>query len=208
HDQALRMLGNALSESVEATQSDPSIPGIMAALDRNIAATRRIRELAANSETISEEQMQAIAREVAGIARSFREIADTAPEVFQRRWAELSNLELIGDEVGFRIADAKARLAELRRDNERIQREIADGSASRSQIEKDRLTRQANEAEMHSLEAAVAAWGFFAERHGQILARMGDQSDDLDVFFHALRENARVYESAAQTLGLANSLSA
>ena len=35
---------------------------------------------------------------------------------------------------------------------------------------------------------------------------MGDQTEDLDVFFHALRENARVYAAAAQTLNLANSL--
>jgi hypothetical protein len=50
------------------------------------------------------------------------------------------------------------------------------------------------------------AWAFFAERHDEAMARMGDQTEDLDVFFHALRENARVYAAAAQTLALANSL--
>jgi hypothetical protein len=38
------------------------------------------------------------------------------------------------------------------------------------------------------------------------MSRMGDQSQSLEVFFHALRENARVYGAAAQTLRLANSL--
>jgi hypothetical protein len=206
HDQALRLLGEALAGSVEATQSDPSIPSILEALDRNIESTRRIRELAANSETLTDEQMTAIATEVTEIARSFREIADMAPDVFRRRWQQLTMIEAIGDEVGFRIADARAAMERLRRDNQRIQQELRTETRTEAQIEKDRLTQQANDAELNSLEAAVAAWTYFSDRHGEITDKMGDQSEDLDVFFHALKENARVYEAASQTLNLANSL--
>lgn len=206
HDQALRLLGEALAGSVEATQSDPSIPSILEALERNIESTRRIRELAASSEQLTDEQMTAIAAEVTGIARSFREIADMAPDVFRRRWQQLSMIEAIGDEVGFRIADARATMETLRADNQRIQAELRTETRSRAQIEKDRLTQQANDAELNSLEAAVAAWTYFSDRHAEITTKMGDQSEDLDVFFHALKENARVYEAASQTLNLANSL--
>lgn len=206
HDQALRLLGEALAGSVEATQSDPSIPSILEALERNIESTRRIRELAASSEQLTDEQMTAIAAEVTGIARSFREIADMAPDVFKRRWQQLSMIEAIGDEVGFRIADARATMETLRADNQRIQAELRTETRSRAQIEKDRLTQQANDAELNSLEAAVAAWTYFSDRHAEITTKMGDQSEDLDVFFHALKENARVYEAASQTLNLANSL--
>lgn len=206
HDEALRLLGQALSQSVESTQSDPSIPSILKALDDNIAATRRIRAIADGKETLTEAEMADIAREVDGIARSFREIAEQAPDVFRRRWQELSTIEAIGDEVGFRIADARSRLESLRQDNARIQEELRRDTLSRAQIEKDRLTQQANDAEMHSLDAAVAAWTYFSERHAQIMEKMGDQSENLDVFFHALHENARVYEAASQTLNLANSL--
>lgn len=208
HDEALRLLGQALSQSVEASQSDPSIPSILEALDRNIAATKRIRAIADGKEALTESEMAEVAREVDGIARSFREIAAQAPAVFSRRWQELSTIEAIGDEVGFRIADARSRLETLRQDNARIQQELRRDTLSRSQIEKNRLTQQANDAEMHSLEAAVAAWTYFSDRHGQIMEKMGDQSENLDVFFHALRENARVYEAASQTLNLANSLKA
>ena len=37
-------------------------------------------------------------------------------------------------------------------------------------------------------------------------SKLADQSGDLDVFFHALRENARVYDAAARTLNMANSV--
>ncbi len=208
HDEALRLLGGALRESVTRSQSDESIPDILAALDRNIEATRRIRDLAgAEGTIITEELMLEIAGEVTTIARSFREIADMAPEVFQRRLQAVGTIEAVGGEVGFRIADARGRLAFLAEDNQRIQNALVRGTQLRpSEIEKLRLTQQANNAETHSLNAAIEAWGFFGQRHNEITARMGDQSEDLDVFFHALRENARVYEAAAQTLNLANSL--
>ena len=207
HDEALQLLGGALRDTVTRTQSDQSIPEIMAALDRNIAATRRIRELAgAEGAVLSEEQLRDIAAEVNTIARSFREIADMAPEVFQRRLQEVRTIDAVGDQVGFRIADARATIAELERDNQRIQNALRSEQLSPAEIEKLRLTQQANNAESHALTAAIEAWGFFADRHGQIVDRMADQSEDLDVFFHALKENARVYEAAAQTLNLANSL--
>lgn len=208
HDEALRLLGEALGRSVEATQSDPTIPEILAALDENIEATRRIRELAEAEEELTEEQMHQIGVEIAGIADSFQAIADYAPEVFSRRYQEISNLETIGEAIGFRIADARARLEELRADNTRIQDDLVNADLSRADVEKLRLTQQANNAEIQSLEAAIIAWDVFSDRHGEVMDRMGDQSEDLDVFFHALRENARVYQAASQTLSLANSLHA
>lgn len=207
HDEALKALGGALRESVTRSQSDPSIPEILAALDRNIAATRRIRDfVGAEGAVIDEQTMTDIAGEVSTIARSFREIAEMAPDVFRRRMQELGTIDAVGDQVGFRIADARSRLAELEQDNQRIQNALRNDQLRQSEIEKMRLTQQANNAESHSLTAAIEAWGFFGDRHGQIMEKMADQSEDLDVFFHALRENARVYEAAAQTLNLANSL--
>jgi hypothetical protein len=206
HDEALRLLGEALGDAVEATQTDPTIPDILAALDANIAATRRIRELAETTETLTDEQIQQIAAEIAGIANSFQQIADVAPDVFARRWQEIATLEAIGNAIGFRIADARARLEELRTDNDRIQQDLVAAELTRAEIEKHRLTQQANNAEIQSLEAAMIAWDIFSGRHAEVMARMGDQTEDLDVFFHALRENARVYSAAAQTLNLAKSL--
>jgi chromosome segregation ATPase len=206
HDEALRLLGEALGDAVEATQTDPTIPDILAALDANIAATRRIRELAETEETLTDEQIQQIAAEIAGIADSFQRIADAAPDVFARRWQEISTLEAIGNAVGFRIADARTRLEELRTDNDRIQQDLLAAELTRAEIEKHRLTQQANNAEIQSLEAAMIAWDIFSGRHAEVMQRMGDQTEDLDVFFHALRENARVYNAAAQTLNLAKSL--
>lgn len=208
HDEALRLLGEALGRSVEATQSDPTIPDILQALDENILATQRIRELAEAEDELTDEQMQQIGIEIGGIADSFQAIADAAPEVFARRYQEISNLETVGQAIGFRIADARARLEDLRDDNERIQDELLNGDLSRAEVEKHRLTQQANNAEIQSVEAAMIAWDVFSERHSEVMDRMGDQSEDLDVFFHALRENARVYRAAAQTLSLANSLRA
>lgn len=208
HDEALRLLGEALGQSVEATQSDPTIPDILTALEENIDATRRIRELAEAEDELTDEQMQQIGEEIGGIADSFQAIADTAPEVFARRYQEIANLEAIGEAIGFRIADARARLEDLRDDNDAIQDNLVDGDLSRSEVEKLRLTQQANNAEIQSLEAAIIAWDVFSDRHAEVMDRMGDQSEDLDVFFHALRENARVYRAAAQTLSLANSLNA
>ncbi len=208
HDEALRLLGEALGQAVEATQTDPTIPDILFALEENIAATRRIRELAENEAALTVEQMQQIGAEIAGIAESFQMIADIAPEVFARRWQEISTLEMIGDAIGFRIADARASLEDLRLDNQRIQNDFLNGNLTRAEIEKRRLTQQANNAEIQALEAAMIAWDVFGQRHAQVMDRMGDQTEDLDVFFHALRENARVYRAAAQTLSLANSLRA
>ena len=206
HDEALRVLGEALGRSVEATQSDPGIPDILQALDANIAATRRMREMIDAGETVSDEQMAAVAEEIGTIARSFRAIASLAPEVFERRWGELADIDLIGQEIGFRIAGANARLEQLRASNAAIDEGVRTQTLSQAQIEMTRLTRQANDAELHSLEAAVAAWNYFSERQADVMARLGEQSEDLGVFFHALAENARVYEAAAQTLGIANSL--
>lgn len=208
HDEALRLLGDALGNAVEATQTDPTIPEILMALEENIAATQRIRELAEAEAELTDEQMQQIGIQIAGIADSFQQIADVAPEVFGRRYEEIANLEAIGESIGFRIADARARLEDLRDDNARIQNDLLNGDLTRADVEKHRLTQQANSAEIQSLEAAMIAWDVFSQRHGEVMDRMGDQSEDLDVFFHALRENARVYRAAAQTLSLANSLRA
>lgn len=206
HDEALQLLGESLGDSVQATQSDPSIPEILKSLDDSIVATRRIREMVEESDVVTDEQIAEIAKEIGDIADSFRAIADMAPGVFERRWAELASIDAIGEEIGFRIADANSRIQELKNGNAAIDKHVRNETLTQAQIEKLRLTRQANEAEMHSLEAAVAAWNYFSERHQSVMTRLGDQSEDLDVFFHALRENARVYEAAAQTLGIANSL--
>jgi len=206
HDEALRALGGSLGASVKATQNDSSIPDILGALDKNIAAAKHIREMVGGQQKVTDEQIAEVSRQVSAIAKSFREIADLAPGVFQRRKQELANIDKIGEEIGFRLADASDRLGELRRDNDQIQKTLREGNLPRTDIEKLRLTEGANDAEIHSLEAAVAAWNYFAERHSDVSSKLADQSADLDVFFHALRENARVYEAAARTLNMANSV--
>ncbi|MCB1496500.1 MAG: hypothetical protein KDJ86_11985 [Bauldia sp.] len=206
HDEALKLLGETLGKSIEATQADPSIPDILDALEANIEATRQIREMVSGAGTVTEEQIAEVASRISTIAKSFDQIARLAPEVFERRYAELSDIDAIGQEVGFRIADANARLASLRQGNEEIDSYVRSETLSHSEIEKLRLTRQANDAEIHSLEAAVAAWGYFSERHADVMKRLGDQSENLDIFFHALKENARVYGAAASTLNMASSL--
>lgn len=207
HDEALRLLGEALGEAVQATQTDPTIPDILLAMEQNIEATQRIRALAVAENDLTDEQIQQIAAEIGGIAESFQRIADEAPEVFSRRWQEIATLDAVGDAIGFRIADARARLEELREDNQTIQQELLNDEAlTRADVEKRRLTQQANNAEIQSLDAAMIAWDIFSQRHGEVMTRMGDQSEDLDIFFHALQENARVYRAAAQTLNLAKSL--
>ncbi|MCW5715439.1 MAG: hypothetical protein KIT43_13090 [Bauldia sp.] len=208
NDEALRLLGEALGRSVQATQTDPTIPDILEAIDRNIAATQRIRQLAETTPTLTDEQMQQIGREIADIARSFQDIANLAPDVFARRMAEIGTLDGIGEAIGFRIGDTRARIAALEADNQRIQNDLVAGGINEAQVEMRRLTQQANNAEMQALNAAMAAWDVFSERHGEVMTRMGDQTEDLEVFFHALHENARVYAAAAQTLSLANSLRA
>ena len=206
NDEALRLLGEALGNAVEATQTDPTIPDILEALDRNIQATRAIRELAENTPVLTDDQVREIGAQISAIAQSFQQIANLAPEVFSRRYQEIATLEAIGTAVGFRIADNRARLEELRADNLRIQNDLVNGTLTQADVEKRRLTQQANNAEIQALDAAMAAWDYFGQRHTEAMGRMGDQTEDLDVFFHALRENARVYAAAAQTLSLANSL--
>jgi hypothetical protein len=206
HEEALKGLGEELTDSVHRSQSDPTIPQILSELDRNIEATRRMRQLLDSGNEITGEHVKEIAREISEIAQSFRTIADLAPGVFERRLAEISSIDRIGAAVDFRIADARSAMKELAADNEAIGEMLRNKTLPASEIEKLRLTRQANEAELHSLEAAVAAWSFFAERQGEIDQRIEDQSEDLDVFFHALKENARVYEAAARTLKLASSV--
>lgn len=206
HDEALKLLGETLGGSIEETQSDPSIPDILSALETNIEATRQIREMVDGAETVTEEQIADVASRISTIAKSFESIARLAPDVFERRYAELSDIDAIGQEIGFRIADANSRLAALRQGNEEIDGYVRAETLSHGEIEKLRLTRQANDAEIHSLEAAVAAWGYFSERHADVMTRLGDQSENLDIFFHALRENARVYAAAASTLNMASSL--
>ena len=206
HDEALKALGGSLGASVKATQSDPSIPDILNALDRNIAAAKHIREMVSGHQRVTDEQIAEVSRQVADIAKSFRQIADLAPGVFQRRKQELANIDAIGEEIGFRLADASDRLNDLHRNNDQIQKTLKEGNLPRTDIEKLRLTQAANDAEIHSLEAAVAAWNYFAERHNDVASKLTDQSADLDVFFHALRENARVYDAAARTLNMANSV--
>ena len=206
HDEALQALGGSLGASVKATQSDPRIPDILEALDRNIAAAKHIREMVGGKDKVTDAEIADVARQVSAIAKSFRQIAELAPGVFQRRKQQLANISAVGEEIGFRLAEASDRLAELHRDNDQIQKTLRAGNLPRTDIEKLRLTQGANDAEIHSLEAATAAWNYFAERHDEVSSKLADQSGDLDVFFHALRENARVYDAAARTLNMANSV--
>ena len=60
HDEALNLLGETLGKSIEATQSDPTIPEILDALDANIAATRKLRELVDGDTPVTEEQVRKI----------------------------------------------------------------------------------------------------------------------------------------------------
>jgi hypothetical protein len=143
HDEALNLLGETLGKSIEATQSDPTIPDILDALDANIAATRKLRELVDGDTPVTEEQMAEIAAEITIIAKSFGAIAELAPGVFERRLAQLGNIDAIGQEVGFRIADAKARLETLRQSNAEIDSEVRSATLTPAEIEKRRLTRQA-----------------------------------------------------------------
>src|SRR5690349_14466336 len=92
HDEALKALGGSLGASVKATQNDPSIPDILNALDRNIAAAKHIREMVSGQQRVTDDQIAEVSRQVSDIAKSFREIADLAPGVFQRRKQELSNI--------------------------------------------------------------------------------------------------------------------
>src|SRR5437660_8990832 len=105
HDEALRALGGSLGASVKATQSDPSIPDILNSLDKNIAAAKHIREMVGGPQKVTDEQIAEVARQVSDIAKSFRAIADLAPGVFQRRKQELANVDAVGEEIGFRLAD-------------------------------------------------------------------------------------------------------
>src|SRR6476660_7239338 len=100
HDEALQALGGSLGASVKATQSDPSIPDILNALDRNIAAARHMRETVGGQQKVTDEQIAEVAGQVSDIAKSFREIADLAPGVFLRRKQELANIDAVGKEVG------------------------------------------------------------------------------------------------------------
>src|SRR4051794_34410644 len=70
HDEALRALGGSLGASVKATQSDPSIPGILDALDKNIAAAKHIREMVGGKDKVTDEQIADVARQVSEIAKS------------------------------------------------------------------------------------------------------------------------------------------
>src|SRR5579864_7604484 len=65
HDEALKALGGSLGASVKATQSDPSIPDILNALDRNIAAAKHIREMVSGQQRVTDEQIADVSRQVA-----------------------------------------------------------------------------------------------------------------------------------------------
>src|SRR5438876_12018423 len=64
HDEALRALGGSLGASVKATQSDPSIPDILKALDKNIAAAKHIRETVGGQQRVTDEQIAEVSRQV------------------------------------------------------------------------------------------------------------------------------------------------
>ena len=81
HDEALQALGGSLGASVKATQSDPRIPDILKALDRNIAAAKHIREMVGGKDKVTDAEIADVARQVSAIAKSFRQIAELAPGV-------------------------------------------------------------------------------------------------------------------------------
>ena len=91
HDEALKLLGETLGKSIEATQSDPSIPDILDALQTNIEATRRIRDMVDGADTVTEEQIAEVAQRDLDDRQILRRRSPVwRREVFERRYAELS----------------------------------------------------------------------------------------------------------------------
>ncbi|MCC6982623.1 MAG: hypothetical protein IT535_05085 [Bauldia sp.] len=202
-------LGGQLNESVAATQADPAIPEILEALDLNISAIGQIRQMV---EALSAEgpigvpQVQEIRERFATIAQSFRTIADLAPEVFTRRQDELRDIKTIGDRIGFNIARVLAEIESLTRANEEIARQVASPNLPPLELEKLEFTRTVNASIVQNLETSVRWWNTFADVHGDLVASLDSQTEKLDVFFHFLRENARLYESVSDTLGVAGEI--
>ncbi len=202
-------LGGQLNESVAATQADPAIPEILAALDRNIAAISQIRQMVEQLSAegpIGVEQVQEIRERFGTIASAFSAIAELAPEVFTRRQDELRDIKTIGDRVGFNIERILAEIASLNRANEDIARQISTPNLPPLELEKLEFTRTVNASIVQNLETSVRWWNTFADVHGDLVASLDSQTDKLDVFFHFLRENARLYESVSDTLGVAGEI--
>lgn len=202
-------LGGQLNQSVAATQADPAIPEILQALDLNIAAISQIRQMVEQLSAegpIGVEQVQEIRSRFATIATSFRTIADLAPEVFARRQSELHDIKVIGDRVGFNIERVIAEIASLNRENEDIARRMSAPNLPPLELEKLEFTRTVNASIVQNLETSVRWWNTFADVHGDLVASLDSQTEKLDVFFHFLRENARLYESVSDTLGVAGEI--
>ena len=204
-------LGDRLKDTVNATQADPSIPDILQALDRNIAAIGRIRESvdAANKAggTVDKDLIHGIAHEFDTIAKSFADIAGKAPGVFSRRRDAMKSLDDIGNRIGFSIAKARSGIADLNNQNDIIQKALKGGSVSETELAKLQLSKQVNDAIIKDFETAIQSWNAFGAAHGKVVAGLEAQSSQLDVFFHTLNENARLSESAARTMRLADSIS-
>jgi hypothetical protein len=202
-------LGGQLNESVAATQADPAIPEILEALDLNISAIGQIRQMVQSltaEGTLGVEDVQEIRERFATIAGSFRAIADLAPEVFTRRQNELRDIEVIGNRIGFNISRVLTEIESLTRQNEDIARQVGSPNLAPLELEKLEFTRTVNASIVQNLETSVRWWNAFAVVHGDLVASLDSQTEKLDVFFHFLRENARLYESVSDTLGVAGEI--
>lgn len=208
YEDTLRELGKTLSDAVESTQSDPSISEIMDELQANIDTIGRLRGEIGDADVLTDDLADAISADVSAVAESYRRIASLAPGVFERRLQQMESIEDVADMTGFQLADANHRVEVLRTDNDNIRSRLQTETLTSAEIAKLKVSMQANDAEISSLNVAISAWHAFSAQHKEITEGLGGQSETLDLFFHTLKENARVYDSAARTLNITKSLRA
>lgn len=199
----IRGLGKELTDTVRESQSDPTIPEIMAALDRNIAAVRRMRatiDAIGPSGRLTDQQLDQVAGEFETIAKSFADIAAMAPGVFQRRRAELGDLTGIGNRIGFGMIEASREIDTLNRRNGAIDQALKAPNLGTTTVEKLQYEKQVNQTIVRNLQATVTWWQQFAAKHARLMEALDAQSEGLDLFFYVLGQNARLYDSGAKTL--------
>lgn len=199
----IRSLGRELTDTVRESQSDPTIPEIMGALDRNVAAVRRMRQIVdaiGPSGAMSDQQLDQVASEFETIAKSFADIAALAPGVFQRRRAELGDLTAIGNRIGFGMIEASQQIDTLTKRNSAIDQAVRGPGLTTTALEKLQYEKQVNQTIIRNLQTTVTWWQQFAAKHGRLMEALDAQSEGLDLFFYVLGQNARLYDSGAKTL--------
>jgi len=200
---SIRSLGKELTDTVGQSQSDPTIPEIMDALDRNVAAVKRIRQTIdglGSTGRLTDQQLESVATDFETIAKSFSDIASMAPGVFQRRRAELSDLNAIGNRIGFGMIEASQQIDTLTKRNGAIDQTLKGTGNTTSTIEKLQYEKQVNQTIIRNLQTTITWWQQFATKHGKLMEALDAQSEGLDLFFYVLGQNARLYDSGAKTL--------